>query len=270
MVGLFVTFIVGMIAAVVMGLIASAIGQLFYLILIFPVVIGFAVGMAMSMAARLSKMHSVAAGGVIGFFCGVVAMLVVHFSDYLWALGAGLPPDVTFPEFMHLQATEGVQIGRRGGGINLGYTGSFIYWGIEMLAVAVIVFALGLAQASSPFCVECNAWKKARTYGPFRGEPGEAKAFVEAGDVAQLGVAGDPGPGGGVTLRLIVSVCPHCRTDGPVEVRLQKVTKTKEGESTSELCHTTYPGDVVALIDAIPEQMPDEIAPRKKRRRRDD
>ncbi|MDD4889028.1 MAG: hypothetical protein PHU85_03790, partial [Phycisphaerae bacterium] len=68
--------------AVVTGFAAHLIGRFIYLILLFPVGIGFAVGFAGSKVTTKSKVRSPLIGGLLGFVCGVAAMLCMHYFDY--------------------------------------------------------------------------------------------------------------------------------------------------------------------------------------------
>jgi hypothetical protein len=52
----------------------------------------------------------------------------------------------------------------------------------------------------------------------------------------------------GALVELLVAVCPGCREEGTIDVKLQHLTLTKDGKSTTELCHTTYPGHTLAAL----------------------
>ena len=245
--GIGLMMLAGLVAAGLIGVLASVIGQVFYLIILFPIVIGLGVGFPMAFAGKLAKVHSVPVATLVGLWCGVVAMFVMHFTDFL-LFAAGLPAgvDLSFLDFMDLQATAGVEIGRTGKGINLGYTGSVVYWLIEVGVVALIVAGLGVAQAESPFCVPCEQWKSAQVYGPFFADEAAAKAHVEAGRVGELARL----PEADDTLKLTVAVCPECRSDQEIDVKLLKIKKTKDGVSASDVCHVTYPGEALRVIRA--------------------
>ncbi len=242
-VGVVLMLAAGLAAALVMGALASTIGQFVYFIFVFPLAIGLGVGLPMMGAGKVAKMHSPIAAGLLGLWCGVVAMVTMHVVDYLWLrtkLPAGV--DLSFVEFLHLRAEAGVVLA---GNLNLGYYGSILYWLIEVAVVAGIVFACCLGQACQPFCPRCELWKKETTYGPYRGSPQAAKELVEAGRVARLALGQeDEGP----MLELVVAVCPGCREEGTIDVKLQKVAVTKEGRTATELCHVTYPGEALGVL----------------------
>lgn len=173
-IGIFAMFIAMLVAAGITGFAAHFISQWLYLIIVFPLAIGLAVGFTGAAMAKQFKVRSPAVGGAAGLFCGIAAMLILHYSDYsslraeMDALPAEAKAALQLPEeefnreiatetpedreamkagrealqvdsftgFMDMQARQGVQIKRahssaKGGGLNLGYTGSYIYWFIE-------------------------------------------------------------------------------------------------------------------------------------------
>jgi hypothetical protein len=258
--GILAMGVVGMFAAGLVGAIGSSIGQCFYLIVLFPIVMGFAVGAAMMVAAKKTKMHSPGIAGLLGLWCGVCTALAVHVCDYLWSMGS-LPPGVTsFPDFVKWEATEGVRLGTKGGGINLGYTGSFIYWGIEMLIIAGLVFLVCFGTAGSPFCTECDEWKEERTYGPIYAGVEKADKWLQAGKLARLAKKpkrdedddddeeDDPPD---THLELLVYVCPNCKGDGEIDIQLKSVKVKKDDKTTTDHSHTTYPGEALPWVKKI-------------------
>ena len=119
----------------------------------------------------------VVAAGIIGCVAGTVVMLAMHYFDYQRALamvqaqmgpGQQIQPPGLFG-FIDIRAKEGVVIAGKGGGkgMNLGYVGSYIYFGVEFLFVVGICGVALFAFAQAPFCTECNTWKKERALGGF-------------------------------------------------------------------------------------------------------
>jgi hypothetical protein len=288
-----------MLAAVAVGWVVSFIGQWFYLILLFPLLIGGIVGVVGIGAITLGKVRSPWMAGLAGFLAGCVAMLSVQYFDYLRFRAeldtipaderaqiaaltpeqlnreiAQLPPDRRADArdlwrqvrinnlfgFIDFRAEKGVTIqhGRGGAhdrGMNLGYVGSYIYWTVELLIVAVLAFFIMQGAAARPFCPECNEWKQARKLGTltFRaGDAGGAQllAALGSGEVARL-VDYSPSAGEG-PLHLTAAVCPKCGGGGPVDVKLQHRYKTaKNEEKTQDLLHVTYPGEALPALEAI-------------------
>jgi hypothetical protein len=287
-----------MLAAVALGWLVSFVEQWIYLILIFPLLIGAIVGVVGILAIKLGKVRSPALGGLAGFLAGCVAMLSMHYFDYLSfraqvaedippperifveALGpadlARLPPNErevrkeqqralrvqSFPTYMDYEATNGVTIQRVGHGgaandrgMNLGYVGSFIYWGVEVLIVAVVAFVLMMGAAAMPFCRECQAWKQERKLGTLAFRPGDAGgaglvASLGSGEVGRL-LDYSPSAGDG-PLHLSAAVCPRCGGEGTIDVKLMHKYKTAKNEDRAqELLHVTYPGQALAALEAI-------------------
>lgn len=148
--------------------------------------------------------------------------------------------------FIDLKAKQGVEIssGRGGGkGMNLGYVGSYIYWGFELLLIAGVAFSMMRGAAAEPFCAGCGSWKTSSVAGAFLGPASNLKESLEQGDLtgihSQAGVAGD-------NVVATVFQCPQCGPDAPIEVRFDKVTINAKGEaSTKPLCTATYPGEAL-------------------------
>jgi hypothetical protein len=69
---------------------------------------------------------------------------------------------------------------------------------------------------------------------------------------------------------LSVAVCPVCRDEGPIEVKLEQIKKNDKGEeSREEVAHVVYPGEALAeLEDLFAFGQP--IRKRRRRRRDDD
>jgi DNA-directed RNA polymerase subunit RPC12/RpoP len=280
-----------LLAAPLLGWLASVIGQFFYLVFIFPVLIGMALGGVGVGGARLGKVHSPLAGGLVGLLGGVVAMLCVHYFDYLrfvqelqadplklaiFDIGERLKEQAANPpvrpakapfdpqaalerldrftwwDYMDRQASSGVTIGRRRGhGFNIGYVGSFIYWLVEIGVVAGVVFAMTRKAAAAPFCVACNAWKQERRLGDVRMEPHGATAALKYGELARLAASAR---WNSAPLDLFAYVCPGCGTEGEVEVKLrQTTTNEKKQKTTTDLAFVTYPGAALPVLVAVVE-----------------
>jgi predicted Zn finger-like uncharacterized protein len=282
-----------MIGAITLGFLASFIGQFFYLVFIFPVGIGIALGLAIGGAAKFGKVHHPIVAGIVGLFGGVLAMTTVHYFDYQRALDelakqpaapppqfanprnprfaqqaapAPQPPAVqpTFFDYMDAAATAGVTIGKPGQqGINLGYTGSVIYWLLEMVGVAVIVFVVGLAIAAEPFCVGCDVWKQKLKLGAVPHDGVTATAALSSGNLAPL-LAEVPAEDGSF-VRVTAAVCPKCGTDGVIDVKLEQVVHNAKGEAgASQLAHVSYPGEAMAVFEALCR--PEPAPPKKKKK----
>lgn len=89
-----------------------------------------------------------------------------------------------FFAYLDAQAELGVSITRAlssDEGVSLGYTGTIVYWLLEVLVVALIVLGMVRQQAAMPFCTLCQAWKDGEPLGFLRGKKAEVRAAVESG-----------------------------------------------------------------------------------------
>ena len=270
-----------LVAAVALGWLASFIGQWFYLIFLFPFVIAILLVIVGAKIGQWTHLRNGLIAGIAGLFAGVVSITSMHYFDSVRFFDtpevkqafAALPPETrpaTFPRYMDLMATQGVGIGRGGDGLNLGYVGSWIYWGVEMLLVAGMTFFALIGGTQEPYCASCQRWKVYRELGTLREKrAGHAKECLERGDLPGL-LKLEPSPTGG---DLVVSVgeCPVGGGDCPVTVKLEAVTVNDKKEiSKSELLEMTYPGEAledletlfVPVVEAVKAN--DPVKPRKR------
>jgi hypothetical protein len=167
------------------GALTHFISLLIYLIILFPLGMGFAGGMVTAIAVRQGKVRHPAIAGLFGVLTGIVLYGSMHGADY-WRfqqsateqitqeLGQAndTPPNQLIDEFLQKEtgttgflgylkyaAKEGVSIGRVGSrGFNLGETGTWIYWTLEFGAICVMTGAIAYFAARDPFCEPCNQW----------------------------------------------------------------------------------------------------------------
>jgi hypothetical protein len=275
--------------AVGLGFLASFVGQWIYLILVFPFVIGLALGGIGALGIRVGKVrHPWLAGGA-GFLAGVLAMTMMHYFDYLRfdrqfpadkraalraVLGqrqvqlAGLGGNAgrmqlliqavqvqDFPSYLDFEARQGVTISHGAGhkdkgGMNLGYIGTYIYWLVETLIVACVAFSMMRSQASEPFCTTCQNWKQKRAIGTLGTPAGPVVEAVREGDVNALWEH-EPKPHGG-PLAVYVSSCQKCGNEAAADVLVQHVTINKKGQTKRQnLVQVTYPGEAVAAFETL-------------------
>jgi hypothetical protein len=299
-VGLPILFGILTVAAIILGGLAGLISQWFYLVLVFPMAIGFGLFGAGWLGNYVAKMRNVGIGFLAGLFASCVALGTMHFVEYRNTIekvaqearqnNPKMPPgeeqalrSISFPQYMNLAAKAGVTIGRRGGGLNLGYWGSWIYWSLELIGVAVLALIGTVGGAAQPFCPRCESWKDDKTLGHLTGDPEHAQKALEKGKIESL-AHHEPGPSRGHLL-LTMSHCKSCRHRSTIDVKLQRVTKNDKGEEEkSELAHVTYPGEAIddfeelfgsarprrraALLDEETEDRPrrreDEDRPRRR------
>lgn len=175
------------IGGVAIGGITHLISLLIYLIILFPLGMGFAGGAAMAIAVRQGKVRNPAIASFFGILTGLILYGSMHGAGYLQfkqsvseqitkELGAvsdsesnklidiflqDKTGDKGFLGYLKYNAQQGVSIGRFGSqGANLGETGTWIYWLIEFAAIDIIIAAIAYHSAKSPFCENCDQWYK--------------------------------------------------------------------------------------------------------------
>ena len=248
----------------------SFIGQWLYLIVFFPLGLGFAVAMAGSFGIRRGKVRNSLCAAVLGFAAGGLAMSAVHFFDYQRFLDAAenVIPGArqiwtdrgnTVFTYVDMAAEEGVHIGKVGHGndkgMNLGYVGSYIYWGLEVLGVGALALCLMLGAARVPFCSACNSWKVERKLGQVNLPSVVVKQAIASGEIVKLAEADFADIKGCMVIK--AAICPHCGEEAPVDVRLEEVTVNAKGEQKSqELLHMTYPGQAIAVLESLAHPAP--------------
>src|SRR5688572_23666354 len=207
----------------ILGYVAHLISQAFYLILIFPFLIGLGLGAVGVRMVKAGRVRNPLIGGLAGFLGGALAMFMMHQFDQqkfrkeamteqpgfaqLVSLSSEERQQIlgdvdpvqredmlrvlraadSVPGYLDLQAHYGVTIGKPGRtgdkGMNLGYYGSYIYWLVELLVVAGVTYGMVYGATKEPFCAGCEQWKRPKVLGFFGTEPTMAAAAVESGDL---------------------------------------------------------------------------------------
>jgi len=298
-VGLLMLFVGLAVAGIVMGVITHYVSKLIYFILVFPMLIGFAVGGVGALLVKWGKVRSPWVAGGAGLLAGILAMLTTHFLDYRHfidereAIMAGNPflknvgkngrnlllnlnvqnpaererikreLDVdSFFEYIDYAAHEGVTLQHgagRQGGLNLGYYGTYIYWLVETLIVAGIVFAMTRKPAQEPFCTLTNEWKSAKCGDNFFVpiEVGSATAATalkdgELGKLAEIKAQGANATGQTEPVRLYVLASPNHFDQCTLEAKLVKFVAGKNGQQEEkELAVATYPASALPAFETF-------------------
>jgi hypothetical protein len=280
--GLALTTGVGVLVAVVLGVVAAIVGQFFYAILIFPVFIGAAVGGAQTWAIRHTKIRAPLVCGAAGLVAGIVAITTMHYVDYInfrqgmneaaleeqslrEAIAASSDaeerqylnevlaefesdPEVraamqvtSFATYLDWSAKQGVEISSAYGnskGLNLGHTGTYLYWGVEALIVALISATMPRRRASAPFCVACDTWKNERELGWLRAPAKVVGDLVQSGRLADL-----PATAGTSDDQVNISAyeCPFCTEQAEVVLEVNAITYTNGSRDKSPTARAIYP-----------------------------
>jgi hypothetical protein len=262
--GFFALLGLTMLAGAVIGAIAGLIHLAFYLVLIFPILMGFALGGAALGAVVLGKVRNRLVAALAGVLGGCVCILAMHFISYLFVLNKS-GGSFSFGQYIDAAARAGVTISSsRGGGrddkpMNLGYTGSFIYWFLELAIVAGIAAAVPAVRAGQPFCEECDSWKTQHKLGVLFLGRDAATDYLESGELWRLADPREP-PGEG-PITLTVWWCPHCLEAAPVDAQLDLTVQKKKGVKVSKLGFRTFPGEALPVFRALCDRRGDPNIP---------
>lgn len=179
--------IVAIAAGVIGGGIVGFISQFFYLILLFPIVMGGAAGTAIAMTAKSSKVRNPMVAALFGTLTAFITYASMNYVQYITfkqelrkeiiaesgksddANVEQLTNDVLkeatgdtgFIGYIKFSAQQGMSInraGRSGKGISLDENATWIYWLIELAIIDGLAMYLAFAAAKEPFCEEGNDW----------------------------------------------------------------------------------------------------------------
>jgi ribosomal protein S27AE len=277
---------VSVMAGTLIGFAVGFVHTFFYLVLLFPLLVGIATGKLAAAAVRAARLRNPIVAGLCALFGGAIAMPIVHGYGYLdlqraraqldpeaLATAMGMSPDAlpadvkasgvtpeairtarvtSLPLYFDLQAHEGVRIGRSGWlDIRLGHAGSYVYWALELLLAAAVAFALAYRAAAAPFCERCGRWMAERRLGGVRAPADEAVEALRAGDLDRLHPSP---PTAGREIRLTMASCPQCGTTSAMTLRLDRVRVGRDGKETASprtLAHATYPGEAIPVVEDL-------------------
>ncbi len=273
-------------AGIAMGALAYFVSQWFYLILLFPFVIGMVIGGVGMVLVKAGKVRAPWLAGIAGLLAGILAMLTAHFLEYrhfmdemnnnrgMAQLNLLVAPKEekenirrmiavkSFPDFIDAQAHAGVSIKRAAGndkGMNLGYIGSYIYWLVEMAIVAGVVFAMTKKPAREPFCTASNEWKTERCGDNFAvpqelGVDAVVSAVREGavGKLAELKQVARESTNATIPVRIYVYASPQHSDITPVDVKLNQFVTNKNGQQEEkEVLLITYPATALPSLETL-------------------
>lgn len=283
-VGLIVLLLGLAVAGVIMGVVCHYVSKWFYMIVVFPMVIGFVIGGVGSVLVKTGKVRAPWLAGVAGLLAGILAMTTTHYLDYREFvnliqenkfnvhMGAIFAPKEenalakkmlkvkSFADYIDFAAEQGVSIRRAAGGndkgMNLGYYGTYIYWLVETLIVAGIVFTMTRKPAQEPFCQLTNEWKTERCGDNFMvpqelGLDAVAEALKngELGKIAEVKSLGAANPELSIPTRLYIYASPQHSEQCTLDVRLNKFVPGKNGTvEEKQMVMATYPASALGAF----------------------
>jgi hypothetical protein len=171
--------------AVISGGILSFVSQFFYLIILFPAVLGGCIGLSSSIGVNKGKVRNSLVAGAVAAIAAVVGYGSLNYGQYL-SFKQSLTEEITkagnlegqtpdqiidqilkvetgntgFIGYMQNSAKQGLKITRsgRGNGIKLDQTFTLIYWLIELTIIEGIAVSMAVGAAREPFCEESQDW----------------------------------------------------------------------------------------------------------------
>jgi hypothetical protein len=164
------------------------------LVILTPIIQGVGIGLVMAFVVERLRMRNPKLIGTVGFACGLLSILLVHYGHYLHLVTAvadqvrtELAQDKSIPEAQRSEILArlgedpaafvnpllkmktghsgfiGSLILRNEQGVRLKnspVSGTFLWilWGAEAFLVAAVAAALPASRAGQPFCEECGYW----------------------------------------------------------------------------------------------------------------
>jgi hypothetical protein len=182
--GYFVMSLAAIVGGSVIGGITHLISLAFYLVIFFPILMGFAGFSLMAIAITSGKVRNPLVASAFGLLTGFSiygAMNYANYAQFQDSIKAEIKqdPDLKdanpdrvisaflksetgsdgFVGFTKYHAKQGVSIGRVGSsGGNLGEVGTWIYWSIELLAIQIITVLGASSVAKNPYCESSDEW----------------------------------------------------------------------------------------------------------------
>lgn len=321
-----VTFLgISLTAAIAIGSVAHFIGQWFYLIILFPIGMGFGASFAISMGISIGKCRNYGVAVAVALLTGAVLYGSMHYFDYMsfrkeaisYILAEDYADEAHYDETQYVEsedileeddlaegeeavgeeeepvemtgelagqmidfflkmetghggfigyllttATEGVSISSNGGsGANIGKVGTFIYWGIEFVAILFFAF-LGAAKAKDPFCESCEVWFEdtPMTQTDVESAEGIVNSLKDeqfTAVVPQIKQTFEV-----PCVRLTGSICPTC-TENDAIVKMEVVTLDEKGNEDTKNMHDQMVPMLAfkQIVDGIAALDVDEASP---------
>jgi hypothetical protein len=274
-----------------LGFVAHYVSQWFYLILIFPVVIGLALGAVGHRMVKSGRVRNPLLGGLAGFVGGVLAMTMMHYFDFesfKKAIANRQPEfvafatksadaraeeyrirDITgndrdeveiavgaynsFPKYMDMQAREGVELKKAA---SSGKGMNLGYYGSYTYWIIEVLIVAGITFG---MVKGATAEPYCRPCGQWK-KPNVLGFFKgDAGAAASAVAAGDlealrqADPTPDVTnVRLTAAGCATATDQCAIDVKLEQLTADSNGNvKANALSHATYPAEALVHFQSM-------------------
>jgi hypothetical protein len=186
--GVQLLLLISVLSALLSGGILSFVARFFYLIILFPVVLGGAIGFASSIGVKRGKVRNPLIAAGIAAIAALVGYGSLNYGQYL-NFRQSVAEEITksggtnaanmdelidkalidetgnkgFVGYIQFSAKQGMEITERGegSGIKLDENFTYIYWLIELVAIKGIAIWMATKEAREPFCEHSQDWYQA-------------------------------------------------------------------------------------------------------------
>ena len=217
--------------------------------ILFPIALGCLLGVGIGLVGykvRARSGQGSVAILVISLMCGAVTYAGFHVAYFQ----SGHDPDTvngeSFFDSLDRRAKKGYVLrGKRGGKTNFGYTGTWIYWTIELAITSIGAMIVARLITKGPYCEICDQWNRCRTFGPFPFDAVAGHLAFSNGEPTRMFV---PGPHEH-KVKIEVYDCPTCPED-PLSIRYTGTV----GSGKKMVTHSSflvYPHGALPAFEAI-------------------
>jgi hypothetical protein len=134
--------------------------------------------------------------------------------------------------------------------VNLGQTGSYIYWICEALVGMLVLMMPAHRRSARPFCTLCERWKSFEKLGRLNLSGQTVTGIILSGQLLEIEDHHVAQEGGSTELR--AALCPACAEESEIVVIVVDVSKDAKGkEQNEELLRATYPGEALTVLRAL-------------------
>jgi hypothetical protein len=255
-----VVMLFAILGGILFGILVRFISNYFWLIVLFPIIVGFVAGIIYAQGIRIFRVRSAIAAALAGMLMGLLIYLTSYYLQYrefmellrefiasyddplllehdLFHLGAPEGEELTFWHYMNLEAAEGFSIGR-GGRRGIQVSGIFVwlYWIFEVGLTGLIIGGSGVEMCKRPFCEKCQDWyQSAKLLGSVA--PEQMPAFgqaIEQGNYEQAGALIQPDYKGPLRLDVYMARCKNSAHDLVLRVDQVETTRDKANKEKTE------------------------------------
>jgi len=265
--GILILIGVTMVGAPLLGVVVALVGQLVYLSIAFPVLMGIAGGFIVGQGVRWGKMRESMVAAVFGLVLGltdygsyryveyrflrndlqnfIMEELEAEFGEADPIIANAFLDQVLLEEtgqtgflgvvLMDAQGGMSISHTRYGGNVNVGTALTWIYWLIEIVIVAGIPTYQAMEKTKSPFCEHHNRWYERETslgsIDPSRAQ--EIVALLGTGEYVSFGKSLDQKaivPG----VQFFIEHCVGCEQSPPI-MTMKSVKRSSRGRTSYDV-----------------------------------